>query len=201
MLTHYTCAVTRAAPLPPEQRRAAIIDAALSLLEENGPELTTRVVAEAAGVAEGTLFRVFPTLPDLLGATYTEFLSHDRLMARLDGVELGDTLESRTLGCVRGIVDYFSHIHAVLPPPKHDTVDSPHAVCVRDAHKQRFTDLRDWVVATISPHTGELNISPEDYAHFLKALAIGLAMARPGGLTPEDITRFALDGARRKDHP
>ena len=193
--------MTRAAPLPPEQRRAAIIDAALSLLETNGPELTTRTVAEAAGVAEGTLFRVFPTLPDLLGATYSEFLSHDRLMARLDAVDFGDTLESRTLGCVRGIVDWFSHIHAVLPPPRPDAVQAPHSVCVRNAHSQRFVDLRDWVVATISPHADELTITPQTYAHFLKALAMGLAMARPGGLTPEDITRFALDGARRKDHP
>lgn len=170
-------------------------------MEANGPELTTRMVAEAAGVAEGTLFRVFPTLTDLLGATYTEFLSHERLMARIASVELGDTLESKTLGCVRGIVDYFAHIHAVLPPPKHETAHSPNAACVRDAHKQRFADLRDWVVATVSPHRGELTVSPENYAHFLKALAMGMAMARPGGLTPEDITRFALDGARRKDLP
>ncbi|RMB61693.1 TetR/AcrR family transcriptional regulator [Tessaracoccus antarcticus] len=193
--------MTRAAPMPPEQRRAAIVDAALDLMEANGPELTTRMVAEAAGVAEGTIFRVFPTLPDLLGATYSEFLSRERLMVSLEAVELGDTLESKTLGCVRGIVDYFSHIHSVLPPPKHESAPSPNAACVRDAHKERFADLRDWVVATISPHTDELTISPENYSHFLKALAMGMAMARPGGLTPEDITRFALDGARRKDLP
>lgn len=193
--------MTRAAPLPPEQRRAAIIDAALSLLEDSGPELTTRMVAEAAGVAEGTLFRVFPTLPDLLGATYTEFLSRARLMTRLEAVETGDTLESATLGCVRGIVDYFSHIHAVLPPPRHDAAHSPTAACVHDAHMQRFADLRNWVEATVAPHADELTVSPEDYAHFLKALAIGLAMARTGALTPEDVTRFALDGARRKDRP
>ncbi len=187
--------------MPPEQRRAAIIDAAVELLDDNGPELTTRMVAEAAGVAEGTLFRVFPTLPDLLGATYTEFLSHERLMAHLATVELGITLESRTLGCVRGIVDYFTHIHAVLPPPRHETVDQPHAICVREAHTQRFVDLRDWVVNAIAPHADELTVTPETYSHYLKALSMGLAMARPGGLTPEDLTRFALDGARRKDHP
>lgn len=187
--------------MPPEQRRAAIIDAALELLTHDSPELTTRVVAEAAGVAEGTLFRVFPTLSELLGATYTEFLSRERLMARLNAVELGDTLESRTLGCVRAIVDYFTHIHAVLPPPRHDTVNAPHAVCVRDAHKERFADVRDWVVEVFEPHSAELTITPENYAHYLKALSMGLAMARPGGLNPEDLTRFALDGARRKDRP
>ena len=187
--------------MKPEQRRAAIVDAALDLLEDNGPELTTRMVAEAAGVAEGTLFRVFPTLPDLLGATYSEFLSKERLMARLDTVDLGDTLESTTLGCVRGIVDYFCHIHAVLPPPRHDSVTSPHVACVLETHMQRFADLREWVVSNMAPYAEQLTVTPQNYAHFLKALAMGLAMARPGGLTPEDITAFALDGARRKDLP
>ena len=99
----------------------------------------------------------------------------------------------------RGIVDYFTHIHAVLPPPKHETVHSPDTACVRDTHKDRFVDLRDWVVSTMAPHADALNVTPETYAHFLKALAMGMAMSRSGGLTPEDITRFALDGARRKD--
>ncbi len=187
--------------MPPEQRRAAIVDAAVDLLEDHGPELSTRMVAEAAGVAEGTLFRVFPTLPDLLGATYTEFLSRERLLGRLATIDLGTTLESRTLGCIRGIVDYFGHVHAVLPPPAHATVNAPHAVCARDAHTERFADLRSWVVDAITPHAAELTVTPETYAHYLKALSMGLAMARPGGLTPEDVARFALDGARRKDTP
>ena len=52
--------------MPRSQRRAAIIAAAVKLLESDGPDFTTRRVAEAAGVAEGTLFRIFPTLADLL---------------------------------------------------------------------------------------------------------------------------------------
>ncbi len=49
----------RARPLPPGDRREAILVAVLPLLREKGRDVTSRELAEAAGVAEGTLFRAF----------------------------------------------------------------------------------------------------------------------------------------------
>src|ERR1700712_582186 len=58
----------RAAPMPAQQRRAAIIDAALPLLRKHGEDVTTKAIADAAGIAEGTIFRVFPDKESLVTA-------------------------------------------------------------------------------------------------------------------------------------
>ena len=50
----------RAAMLPADERRAAIVEAARPLVLEHGEAVTTKLIAEAAGIAEGTIFRVFP---------------------------------------------------------------------------------------------------------------------------------------------
>ena len=50
----------RAKPLPPDDRRRAIVEAVIPLILEKGSTLTSREMAEAAGVAEGTIFSVFP---------------------------------------------------------------------------------------------------------------------------------------------
>lgn len=50
----------RAKPLPPDDRRRDIVEAVIPLLLEKGATLSTREIADAAGIAEGTVFSVFP---------------------------------------------------------------------------------------------------------------------------------------------
>ena len=66
MLPHQEHGQTRAKPLPPDDRRRAIIDAVIPLIVDHGAGITTRQMAEAAGVSEGTLFKVFPDKPSIL---------------------------------------------------------------------------------------------------------------------------------------
>lgn len=57
----------RAAPMSPEDRRAAIVEAVMPLVAERGVDATSRELADAAGVAEGTLFRAFGDKACLIG--------------------------------------------------------------------------------------------------------------------------------------
>jgi len=70
-----------------EERRRDIIAATVPLLEEEGFAVSTKKIADAAGVAEGTLFRVFPTKEELLRAAITSYMDPSDLIARLDAVD------------------------------------------------------------------------------------------------------------------
>ena len=61
-----TVRAKRAESLPADERRAMIIEAMLPLLLEHGEMVTTRQIAEAAGIAEGTIFRVFADKDELI---------------------------------------------------------------------------------------------------------------------------------------
>ena len=56
----------RAPRLCVEDRRRELAQATLPLVIEHGRAVTTRQIAQAAGVAEGTIFRVFDTKDDLV---------------------------------------------------------------------------------------------------------------------------------------
>src|SRR5450759_4141394 len=59
----------RSRRLPAAERRQQIVDAVLKVVSEHGvPEATTSRIAEAAGVAEGTLYVHFSSRAEMLTA-------------------------------------------------------------------------------------------------------------------------------------
>src|SRR5438067_714800 len=92
---------TRASALSPEKRREAIVSATLPLLVERGLSLTTRQIAEAAGIAEGTIFRVFPDKEALIDAVIETALDPAPLEARLAEIDTTLPLEDRLVLAVR----------------------------------------------------------------------------------------------------
>jgi AcrR family transcriptional regulator len=73
----------RAAALPPDQRRSMIVDATLPLLIEHGDRVTTKQIAEAAGIAEGTIFRAFGDKDGVIAAVVEAALDPQPLEAAL----------------------------------------------------------------------------------------------------------------------
>lgn len=55
-----------------EEKQANILDAARRLIAEQGISVSTSLIARGAGVAEGTVFRYFPTKQQLLNSLYID---------------------------------------------------------------------------------------------------------------------------------
>ncbi len=85
----------RAAPLPPEERRAAIVAATIPLLIDQGTMVSTRQIAEAAGIAEGTIFRVFPDKESLIDAAIEQAFDPGPVDAALRAIDRSLPLEGR----------------------------------------------------------------------------------------------------------
>ncbi|WP_242624711.1 TetR/AcrR family transcriptional regulator [Krasilnikovia cinnamomea] len=77
----------RVPALAPEERRAALVAATVPLLHRCGLEVSTRQIAQAAGVAEGTIFGVFPDKQSLVVAALTQALDPQPTLDALAAID------------------------------------------------------------------------------------------------------------------
>lgn len=190
-------AMARATPLSPDARRASIIAATLPLLRVHGRAVTTSQIAMAAGVAEGTLFRVFPdkdTLIDAAVASAFDAKPTEGELARIDrALPLRDKLiEAAEILCRRilQIWELIAVLRLPTPPmqrPSPPTLDE--------------TRLRTLLARLFEPHRDEIRCEPEQAARLLRALAFAGMHPRMTDLplTAHEIVTLLLDGIRAPD--
>lgn len=175
-MTHDDCGPRRAAPMPPDERRAAILTAAVPLLRERGAQVSTRELAEAAGVAEGTLFRVFPDKRALLRAALGEAMDPEPLVRDLAGVDRAHPLEAR----VRRVIEIVSlRMDGVmqLVTALHELADSDHRPRDGGAHRgdaaDRDTRLLAAIADVLEPDRARLRVTPLQAASMIRAVVFG----------------------------
>ncbi len=103
----------RAEPLAPDERRKAILEAVIPLVIERGPNVTTAEMARAAGIAEGTIFRVFPDKPTLLHEALKSSFDPAPTLERLADIERALPLEIQLRKAAAIILDRAERVHAL----------------------------------------------------------------------------------------
>ncbi len=122
-----------------------IVRATLPLLLEHGEMVTTRQIAEAAAIAEGTIFRVFTDKDELIAAVVEQALDAaaiEQALAAIDAdlpLEVVVTaavklLQRRALDIARLMAAVGPRFHARRPMP-----DRPGLIALFEAHRQHIT--------------------------------------------------------------
>ncbi|HEX6220712.1 MAG TPA: TetR family transcriptional regulator, partial [Acidimicrobiia bacterium] len=126
----------RARPLPAEDRRQAIVEAVIPLIMEQGASVTTAAIAEAAGIAEGTIFRVFPDKGSLLVEALKTCFDPAPTLDQLARIEPGLPFEIKLRKAAAIIIRRAERVHAVaamlrtLPPPERPTHEEAHKAAI-----------------------------------------------------------------------
>jgi AcrR family transcriptional regulator len=193
----------RAAPLPPDERRAAILTAAMPLVRTHGSDVTTKAIAEAAGIAEGTIFRVFKDKDELIAAVVERAFDTGRLERQLADIDLTQPLEARVLQATRllqrrleGVWQLMASLRMGAPPhPRPGS--SPETAHDPRAHWERDSRILVHVAALFEPDAESLTSTPEQAARLLRLITFSgshplISHGHP--LTPEEIVDLLLHG-------
>jgi len=189
--------MARAAPLSPEARRASIIAATLPLLRLHGRAVTTSQIAMAAGVAEGTLFRVFADKDALIDAAIGSAFDPaptEAALARIDpALPLRDKLIEAAQLLQQRIAQIWELIAILrLPTPLQQQPKQPQPDDVR---------LRALLTSLFEPHRGEIRCEPEQAGRLLRSLSFAGTHPRMTDkpLTAHELVSLLLDGIRTRE--
>jgi AcrR family transcriptional regulator len=104
----------RATPLSRQERRQAILTAVIPLLIEKGTAVTTAEMAEAAGIAEGTIFRAFPDKAELLHEAVKTAMDPRPVQEALAAIPADLSLEEQLTGAAEVLGSHFDRITALV---------------------------------------------------------------------------------------
>jgi AcrR family transcriptional regulator len=168
-----------------------IIEATRRLLLEHGDMVTTRQIADAAGIAEGTIFRAFSDKDELLGAVVDAALDPEPLEAALGEIDPTLPLLAVVTLAVEAVQRRADEVWRVLTSvgprfqdrAKRPRPDSPTLVTLLERHRQ------------------ELGVTPKAAARMLRGVT--LAMSHPAAVDSpapaREIAPMLLYGISKRD--
>ena len=165
-----------------------IVDAVIPLLLEYGRDVTTKQIAERAGIAEGTLFRAFGDKESIITASVEKFLDPEPLSLMLRGIDPDAPIERQVHDIIFHLRSRFEGIFGIM-----SAVGMHGRPPGFDAH----AELSDLVIEMLSEHSGKLRIHPNRAAALIRLLAFATSIPPFTGSAPfttDELTDVVLNG-------
>jgi AcrR family transcriptional regulator len=182
--------------MAPDERRRSILDATVPLLMEHGAEVTTRQIADAAGIAEGTVFRVFADKQDLIDAAVARFMDPAVTIEALAAIDTQLDVEAKVRALVDIMLTRFSGVVGIMTAlglrQPVGVIKSPEQ---RDYAKAVAHNLFD-------RERDHLRMDPSAAVRVIRHLCFAAtfpSMAGETTTTPEEIVEIVLHGITTKE--
>ncbi|MEY2454193.1 MAG: hypothetical protein QOD92_3767 [Acidimicrobiaceae bacterium] len=163
-----------------------IVQATLPLLLENGEMVTTRQIADAAGIAEGTIFRVFDDKDAVIAAVIDAALDNEPLERALAAIDLQLPFDDAVVTAIQilqqRVVDVWRLVSSI-------------GTRFHDHAKRPMADS-DALVTLFEEHRDELNVEPIAAARLLRAFTLSATHPMLVGepMSPPEIVKLFLHG-------
>src|SRR5688500_3780420 len=139
--------------------RKKILEAARRLFADNGYEATTtRDIAQAAGIASGTLFNYFPTKEAILSCLAAEASAEANAVADATSKAPAESLEEDLFSLVAARLRKLKHLRKYLPTLLETTLSPIARTSQDDSAALRGGHLE--AVATLAARHGHRGLSP-----------------------------------------
>lgn len=169
----------------------------MAVLHEQGQGATTRAIAEAAGIAEGTLFRAFSTKEELVSAALEQALDPTPVVTALGRVEDSLPLEQRLVHAVRLLQDHYQEVIGLMHAL--GAVHPPHPTVERSPGPWR-QPVVEALTALVEPDADRLRVPVAELVEMVDLLTFAGThpILNQGRLLPPDtIVSVLLDGTRK----
>ncbi len=187
----------RVAPLAPDDRRAALVEATVPLLIENGSAISTRQIAQAAGVAEGTIFRVFPDKNSLILAAIRSALDPEKGERALRSIptdlELRERVTQAAAVMLAGL-SRFGRLHMIA---RELIIDLGPASDFGAEMQKNNLRIQEAMASVFEPDADRLRVSPSNAARLLMLNIVGMsgfAFGEVQQIDPAAIVAILFDG-------
>jgi AcrR family transcriptional regulator len=192
----------RAPSLKPEERRQAIVCATLPLIREQGLGVSTAEIARAAGVAEGTLFRVFTNKSELLHTVCEHVMDPADSLQELAAIDRALPLRDRLVAIVRITHARIAEISLIISALHAGGEAHPEPARSRERHLEHTRVIADAVAGVLAPDAERFTLGLDQTAALLRSLAFATAhpyLTDGAATDPEIVVELFLHGVLTGD--